>query len=166
MEPLFELKDRFSEEDYRIGCSYIWFWCPAKIISNILFILYVALLALIVSDLIFLYVAVLVIYYLWMYFMYRRSVKRGVLSIKELYGDTNELKSTVTFTDEVGRSVSEGHEDKMIRYDTIKRVVSLKKYILIHSKAGNVFVFGKDSFTLGTAEEFLAFLKSKGVKVR
>jgi len=166
MEPLFELKDRFSEKDTSIIYSYIYFWRPARIVLNILLILYVAILALIVSNGILFFVAVMVIYYLWMYFLYRRDIKRSVLARKELYGDQYDAESTVIFTDEMGRSAADGREGIMIRYDTIKRVLSLKKHILIHSKAGNVFLFRKDSFTVGTAEEFLAFLKSKGVKVR
>lgn len=166
MEPLFELKDRFSEKDTSIIYSYIYFWRPARIVLNILLTLYVVILALIVSNLIIFYVAVIVIYYLWMYFLYRRDVKRAVLARKELYGDQYDAESTVIFTDEMGRSTADGREGIMIRYDTIKRVLSLKKHILIHSKAGNVFLFRKDSFTVGTAKDLLAFLKSKGVKVR
>ena len=51
-----------------------------------------------------------------------------------------------------------------ITYESIKKVMQTKNYCFLISKAELVYAFKKDSFTLGTYEEFLIFLRSKGLK--
>ena len=40
-----------------------------------------------------------------------------------------------------------------------------KNLILLHSKAKLIYIFRKDTFTKGTKNDFIAFLKDKGVKI-
>ena len=51
-----------------------------------------------------------------------------------------------------------------IPFDSVKKVRQSKNLILVCTKAKQAFVFPKATFTRGTLEEFLAFLKSKGIK--
>lgn len=51
-------------------------------------------------------------------------------------------------------------------YDKIKVVEQTKNLILLYSKEESVFIFAKNSFEKGTKEEFIAFLKAKGIRVK
>ncbi len=58
-----------------------------------------------------------------------------------------------------------GNKDTL-SFSNIKRVSESKNYIFVQTKARMAYVLKKDSFTLGTSDEFIEFLKSKGVKVQ
>lgn len=51
-------------------------------------------------------------------------------------------------------------------YSSIRVVLQTKTLILLRSRANLVYIFKKDSFTVGRSEDLLLFLKSKGVRVR
>ena len=50
--------------------------------------------------------------------------------------------------------------------DKIKCAHQTKNLILVRTKARLIFIFRKDGFSIGTKEDFVAFLKNKGIKVR
>ena len=52
-----------------------------------------------------------------------------------------------------------------IELSKIKGVVQTKNYIILRSDARLLYSFHKDGFTKGTKEDFLAFLRSKSIKV-
>jgi len=53
-----------------------------------------------------------------------------------------------------------------LEYDKIRNVVQTKNLILLRSKANLIYIFRKDTFTKGTKDDFIAFLKVKGFKVK
>ncbi len=53
-----------------------------------------------------------------------------------------------------------------IELSKIRSAVQTKNYIVLRSDARLLYSFRKDGFTKGTKEDFLAFLKGKGIKVR
>ena len=52
-----------------------------------------------------------------------------------------------------------------IELSKIRGAVQTKNYIVLRSDARLLYSFSKDGFTKGTKDEFIAFLKSKGIKV-
>ena len=87
-------------------------------------------------------------------------IKRQV----EMYGKTVENVWTVT-DDEMTASMSSGAEYH-VHYADVKRAVQTKKFVYLWSKTRTVYSFKKDGFTVGTADEFIEFLKSKGIRVK
>ncbi len=53
-----------------------------------------------------------------------------------------------------------------IGLDKIKYATRTKNLILLHTKANLIYIFRKDTFTVGSYDQFMAFLKSKGIKVK
>jgi hypothetical protein len=51
-------------------------------------------------------------------------------------------------------------------FDKIKGAVQTKNLILLRTKANMIWIFRKDSFSVGSKEEFISFLKNKGIKVK
>lgn len=41
-----------------------------------------------------------------------------------------------------------------------------KNLILLQSKASLIYIFRKDTFTKGTTDDFVIFLRSKGIKIK
>ena len=87
----------------------------------------------------------------------RKIVKRnadltnGALEIETVVTDTY-----VESTNSLGTKVT-------LTLDDLKNYDQTKNLILVRTKAGTTFIFRKDSFTHGTAEEFIDFLHSNGV---
>ena len=52
-----------------------------------------------------------------------------------------------------------------IELSKIRSAVQTKNYIVLRSDARLLYSFHKDGFTKGTKEDFLAFLKGKGIKI-
>ena len=53
-----------------------------------------------------------------------------------------------------------------VEFNKIKNAIQTKNYILLRSKANLIYIFCKDTFTVGTKEEFVSFLRAKGIKVK
>ncbi len=53
-----------------------------------------------------------------------------------------------------------------VKWNDIKRVSKTKNLILLVTQTKLCYIFKKDAFTLGTEEEFSAFLRTKGFKVK
>ena len=53
-----------------------------------------------------------------------------------------------------------------ISYSMLKQAILTKNLILVRSKANLVFIFRRDSFCVGSEEDFLNFLRSKGLAVK
>ena len=93
---------------------------------------------------------------------YTRAVNAVVKRDAELTnGGGLEVVVTVTpeklvNTDSTGAALE-------LPYDKVKKVVQTKRLILLQSEAKFWYLLPKDTFTRGTPEEFLAFLKTKGI---
>lgn len=69
-------------------------------------------------------------------------------------------------TEDFIQSATSSGEFKRVHYDAIQYMKQTKDLILLYSKEESVFIFAKNSFEKGTEEEFIAFLKAKGIRVK
>lgn len=115
------------------------------------------------ADLI--YPIVVIIFALFMLFLvYISSVNTAAKRDSEL-ANGGELLCTVSVTDsEITNSALESNNK--VSFDNVNRAFITKNYAVVVTKARIVYIFKKDSFTIGDTESFIAFLKSKGIKVR
>lgn len=87
-----------------------------------------------------------------------------VLKRNAEYGIIVEVVSVIT--QEAIQISSSDKSQIQLRYENIRGVVQTKHFILLRSKANVFYALKTDAFSIGCAEDFLAFLKSKGLKVR
>lgn len=81
----------------------------------------------------------------------------------EIHGKEIEVNTVVT--DEFIQSTSSTGGVSKVEFDKIKTAIQTKNLILLHSKANLIYIFAKDAFNIGGKEEFVTFLKTKGIKV-
>lgn len=98
-------------------------------------------------------------------YLYDKNVKTQLRRDNELYGGmTIEVQMIVT--GEYVKMVKINGTENEVSFSNIKRAVQTRNLILLESEAKLVYVFRKDSFVKGSAEEMISFLKGKGIKVR
>lgn len=97
-------------------------------------------------------------------YSYFRSVKLMVKRDSEVHGKEVTVESVVT-GEGIQSSVSTGSVSTLA-IGNIKKAVNTKKFILLHTEAKLLYIFPKDKFTKGNAEDFIKFLKDKGIKVK
>ncbi len=97
-------------------------------------------------------------------FTYFQSIKLLLKRDNELSGGPFEVKSIVT-EDFIEHTSSTGGVNRL-EYNKIKKCNQTKNLILLQSDAKLIYVFTKDGFSVGTSEDFLAFLRNKGIKVK
>ncbi len=73
--------------------------------------------------------------------------------------------SVLTVTDTIIRSGGDSHYVEIMCTD-IKKVYLTSNFIIIHSKSNTLFIFRRDSFTVGDEKSFVSFLNKKGFKVK
>ena len=86
-------------------------------------------------------------------------VKRDI----EVHGKEISVETIVT-DDFIQNKASTGAVNKL-ELNRIKNAAQTKNLILLRSKANLIFIFRKDTFTKGSKDDFIAFLKTKGIKV-
>ena len=96
--------------------------------------------------------------------LYFKTNKNTLNRNRELYGENAEVVSEIT--KESIKQVHSNGTQYHIYYDTIKKGYQTKNYILLHSKANILYTFKKDGFSVGNEEEFLMFLRNKGIKIK
>lgn len=98
-------------------------------------------------------------------YLYDKNVKTQLRRDNELYcGMPIEVQMIVT--GEYVKAVKANGTSNEVSFSNIKRAVQTKNLIFLESEAKLIYVFRKDSFVKGTAEEMISFLKGKGIKVR
>lgn len=103
-------------------------------------------------------------YMIFYWILYAMQVKITLKRDVEIYGQPVDIETSVT--DEcIHLEASSGSVNK-IEFHSIKYAAHTKNLILLITKAKHIVVFGKDSFSIGTKDEFVAFLKDKGIKVK
>lgn len=104
------------------------------------------------------------IYFLFRFYCYYRQVNTMVARDKEVHG--KEITVETIVTDEyIQNTASTGAVNK-VEYCKIRNAVQTENLILLLSKANLIYIFRKDTFTKGTKEEFVQFLKNKGIKIK
>lgn len=89
------------------------------------------------------------------------SVKRDI----EQFG-TSALLITTSFKNDSLCCTYGEVQTAPVMLDQIKKVVTTKKLILIFSKAKLCYILDKDNFTIGKLNDFIDFLRNKGLKVK
>ncbi|MBR3845796.1 MAG: YcxB family protein [Clostridia bacterium] len=93
---------------------------------------------------------------------YRRSVKISVQREKELDSNGHIAQELSVFDDRI--TLQARGNTLSIQFENIKCFIITNNYIYVVSKGQIWYDLKKDSFTLGSAEEFIEFLRSKGIK--
>ncbi|MBR5783221.1 MAG: hypothetical protein IKY33_03235 [Clostridia bacterium] len=167
MEILFENKYTRDKEWAKDINSYIWFRRPIIIVLDIIFALYIliGIYNSITSNVVdWFYILIPIIWCVFVAFIYRKNVNTVIKRDLELHGKAIEVTVTVA-EDIIKQSQSTGSEFQL-NYCDIKKVVQTKKYIYLWSKTNMLYSFKRNSFSFGAADEFLLFLKNKGIKVK
>ena len=165
MEPLFENHYIRDEAMFREFFRRTQLLSPASIIGYLccgylLFNFIVAWAVLGYFELYLLLFAAGLLGFYWL--LYRRSIKLTMNRELEMSsGKPLEQRLVVTEDCFIGYAPTSSVE---IPFDSVKKVLQTRNLILVCTKAKQAFVFPKATFTKGTPEEFLAFLKSKGIK--
>lgn len=104
------------------------------------------------------------LYFLYKFFCYWRQVRIIIKRDQEVHGKEISVETIVT-NEYIQNTASTGTVNKL-EYENIRNVVQTNNLILLRSKANLVYIFQKDAFTIGNAEDFIKFLKDKGIKVK
>lgn len=166
MEPLFEnryIRDRSLMKDFYRRSMLM---SPAAIILYLacLYCLWNTIEILYLADFFYpgyLLLAVFVLGLVW--FGYRRNVNLTLKRDLEL-NNGQPIAQHIVVTEQ-GFTAHGINGSQEVTFNTIKKVRKTRKLILLITNARLVWVFPKASFTRGTPDEFLAFLKTKGFKV-
>lgn len=94
---------------------------------------------------------------------YYNSINKMVNWGIQVHGKEIEARTVVTDT-YFERTLSTGAVTK-VELKTIKQAVQTKNLILLRSDKGIYHIFRKDTFTIGTKNDFIAFLINKGITV-
>ncbi len=97
-------------------------------------------------------------------YCYFLQVNTLVKRDEETNGKELEIEVIVT-QDYIQNTTSSGAFVK-IEYDKFSYAVQTKNLIILRSKANLLYLFKKDSFEIGTKEEFVSFLKAKGIVIK
>ncbi len=105
-----------------------------------------------------------VIIVLFVAFAYRQNVKVMIARDKERCNGQEPRNELTVFEDRIELDMLENKQT--LYFKDIHSVRITKNYINVYSRANFVYIFKKDSFTLGTSEAFVEFLKAKGIKIQ
>ncbi len=98
------------------------------------------------------------------FYCYFSQVNTMIKRDNEVHGKEIEVETIVT-PSFIQNTASTGAVNR-IEYDKINNAVQTKNLILLRSKANLIYIFNKATFDIGTKEEFILFLKTKGIKVK
>ena len=104
------------------------------------------------------------LYFLYKFFCYWRQVRMILKRDQEVHGKEISVETIVT-NEYIQNTASTGAVNQL-SYENIRNVVQTKNLIYLRSEANLVYIFRKDAFTKGNAEDFIKFLKDKGIKVK
>ena len=82
------------------------------------------------------------------------------------FEEIGQILIKTTVTDEcVCITAPDGASGKL-EYCNVNKAIQTKNLIILETKAKLFYVFAKDGFTKGSKEDFVAFLQSKGIKIK
>lgn len=96
--------------------------------------------------------------------LYFKMNKIALQRSMELYGRNAAVISEVT--EDCVKQVYDNGSLLQMHFDTIKRGYLRGNYIFLVSKAGICHTFGRKGFLIGNEEDFLHFLRGKGIKIK
>lgn len=104
------------------------------------------------------------LYFLIQFYCYFSQVNTMIKRDDEVHGKEISVETIVTDSF-VQTTASTGAVNKL-EFDRIRNAVQTKNLVLLRSKANLIYIFRKDSFEKGSTDEFITFLKTKGVKIK
>lgn len=167
MEILFKNTYTKTEEWIKEVNKYSFFRRPIVVVFHILSILMlcVGIYKILFSHIIDIVPLFIPIWWFFLTFLlYFKTNKNTLNRNRELYGENAEVVSEIT--KESIKQVHSNGTQYHIYYDNIKKGYQTKNYILLHSKANVIYTFEKNGFSVGNEEEFLKFLRNKGIKIK
>lgn len=167
METLFENSYIKNREWAKDVFGYINFRRPLIIVFDIFFFLYIVLgiIDIIVDKNINVYLFILPIVWIFLQvFIYIKNVNVTLKRDLEMHGKPVEV--TVIVTDENITTVQSTGSKIHLNYADVKKAFQTKKYIYLQTKTNLLCSFNKDGFSIGNEEDFLIFLKNKGIKIK
>ncbi len=96
---------------------------------------------------------------------YRYYVRFAVARDAEML-EGEEVRLTVSATERAIIIDAPRGEHVELKYETVKRADQTKHYLLLKTHAKVIYTVSKDGFTKGSYEDFCAFLRTKGIKIR
>ena len=102
---------------------------------------------------------------LWQFYLYRRAVRITSKRIHEIYSE----KSTEIQTFVTGENIKMNFSTVAvyeIAYSKFKKAIQTQNLIILFSETNLIYILHKDAFTKGSPEEFISFIKAKGIKIR
>ena len=172
METHFENKYTKDKESIREYLNYFYFRKPILMVLNIFFaLIFVFTVASFFYPPIFPYSGLKALYivlplFIWTVTILRyfKALKLSVMRDREI-NNGNQIDMHYIVSDEKVEVCCESIETKNSVYlSQVKKVVKTKNFIILITEAKLSFVLRKDSFTKGTSEGLLYFLRKKGIK--
>ena len=167
METLFENSYIKNREWAKDVFGYINFRRPLIIVFDVYFFLCIVLgiVDIIVEKNINIYLFILPIVWIFLQvFLYNKNVNITLKRDLEVHGKPIEVG--VTVNDECITMVQSTGSKIRLNYIDVKKAFQTKKYIYLQTKANLLCSFNKDGFSIGNEEDFLNFLKNKGIKIK
>ena len=164
MDFLFKNRMTRTKDVFKEAYKYWFFQRKLMVMLNafmIIYFLYGIYLAVEYKDYILLIMVFFIAFQIFRYFIFVNiAVKRD----KEISDKEVECEVVVT-NDFVQSTNSMG---SFVRYEfcKIKKAVQTKNLIILFTKTNVMVIFRKDSFEIGTKEELVSFLKTKGIVVK
>ncbi len=167
METLFENKYVRTEKIMKEVYQYFYFKRPVyRVIDTIVCLMFVANIALWLTGNGLNYVILMVVpvFILIRFLIYRGAVDMLMKQDHDMYkGKTVKVQNLVT---ENGIKTVIFKGTNTISFSKIKIAIKTQNLIILCSQKDLMYVFVQDSFTKGNADEFVAYLTQKGIKVR
>lgn len=169
MEVLFENKLIRNKETLKSYWSYMFFQHPFRIMTFCIcgvFIVLNILQHLLWWDMDFGWQSTCaLLYILYIFIMYNQSMSTSLMRDREQFG-TNDLLITTVFTTDTLQCTYAEVLTVTVAFNKIKKVVITKKHVFLFSYANLCYILDKNNFAIGTYGDFIAFLRSKGLKVK
>lgn len=165
METLFENSYVSNKEIAKEIYRYFYFQrrfivvCHFLLAFSFLVNLIMAILGKSYSWVVFIFAPLLVLYRVFCYF---HQVNTMVKREREVHGE--QLGVQILVTDDYIQNTASNGAVNRLEYGNIRSAVRTKNLILLRTKANLIYIFRKDAFTIGTEDEFIAFLRKKGIK--
>ncbi|MBQ9112009.1 MAG: YcxB family protein [Clostridia bacterium] len=167
METLFENRYIRTPEIIKEIYRHYYFKRPLIIVFDILFaISFISnLLCLIIENTCTVSTFfVLPVFFLFQVIMYMKTTKTVLKRDTEVNGGKLMEAVTVVTHECVQSTASTGGVSRIL-FTQIKNTIKTKNLILLCTDAKMIYILPKSAFTKGTSDEFIAFMKSKGVKI-
>ncbi len=171
MEPKFECKYTRTEKIMQEFFGYSLFLKTSSMIINILLALFFiwGIIQLIVSPLPFnekiTFIAAIVVSafaLLFKIFVCFHNAKKFIRRDMEVNNCVMKDIDLKVYDDQICQATQSSNVD--LDFNKIKKVIQTKNLILLMTYTELCLVFEKNSFTIGTSDEFLEFIRSKGFK--